>query len=61
MASGNTKLFEQIGAYASSIMSMSLHTPGAYDLKEKPTAEVDVRKTDAEYLRMLDDLPSIDG
>lgn len=42
-------------------MSMALHLPGAYDVKERPKREVEVKKSDKDYLDLLDNLPDFNG
>ena len=56
----NDKLLEQLVAQSTSIMEMALHYPSAYDIKEKPEAEVNAPgKPDVDYLSMLDSLPDV--
>lgn len=43
------------------LMSMALHLPGAYDVKERPKQEVEVKKSDKDYLDLLDNLPDFNG
>lgn len=53
--------YEELTNLRATLMSMALHLPGAYDVKERPKREVEVKKSDKDLLDLLDNLPDFNG